>query len=194
MFLIYWDGTLVGMNSVLPMPSGTSKYSFIQHRLVVLPDYQGLGIGTKVNDFMGEWYIKKGDKYFIRTTHVRMNRHMNNDSTWKPTNSNNKKRSQKDIDRHVEKSFSKGDQRIAGSFEYMGEDYCKKPHKTIVIDDGEHISKEELLSLKNDYYLTVVTGKPKENNETESLCKSLGIRTEQLYFNRGGVLLKKKVN
>ena len=51
LYLIYWDNVLVAMASVLAIPSGTLKWAYRQHRLVVLPDYQGLGIGTKVNDF-----------------------------------------------------------------------------------------------------------------------------------------------
>ena len=39
---------------MLCMPSGTSKHSYRGHRLVVLPDYQNLGFGTKINEFLGE--------------------------------------------------------------------------------------------------------------------------------------------
>ena len=80
--------------------------------------------------------------------------------------------------------------RPAFSFEYVGEDYASKPHKTIILDDGDFISEEELIVLREKYYLVVATGKPKEQNQVEEMCKQLGIRTEQLYYTSGGQLVR----
>ena len=53
-YLVYWDDVLVAIRLMLCMPSGTSKHSYRGHRLVVLPDYQNLGVGTKINEFLGD--------------------------------------------------------------------------------------------------------------------------------------------
>ena len=192
MFLIYWENTLVGMCSVLPMPCGTSKYSFRQHRLVILPDYQGLGIGSKINDFMGNYYINNGNKYFIRTTHVRLNRHMKNSPNWKETNQSGKIRSKSDIERNIKNSFMSGDQRIAGSFEYVGSDYTNKEHQHIICIGDTDIEKAtnilDKIIDKNKYPI-IITGITDQSNITswEEYARKRGIRTEVLSVKKNGV-------
>ena len=46
------------MCAVLPVPSGNLKHGFRPTRTVILPDYQGLGIGTKLSEAIG-WVIDK---------------------------------------------------------------------------------------------------------------------------------------
>ena len=82
MFLVYWENTLVAMFSTLNLPSGTNKYGYRVHRTVVLPDFQGLGIGTKLLDFFGEWYLSKGEKLYLRSTHLRFANHCINSNKW----------------------------------------------------------------------------------------------------------------
>lgn len=65
LYVVYWNEVLVGMASVLPIPSGTLKFGMRQHRLVILPDYQGLGFGTKINDFMAKYFYNNGYKYLF---------------------------------------------------------------------------------------------------------------------------------
>ena len=72
MYIATWNGVIVAMDSVLPIPSGTLKNGYREHRLVVLPDYQGLGIGTRLSNALGDYYISNGNKYFCRSTHVKL--------------------------------------------------------------------------------------------------------------------------
>lgn len=183
------------MASVLPMPSGNTKWGYRQHRLVVLPDFQGLGIGTKFNDFLAEYYINNGMKYFIRTSHVRLIRHMENDSRWRPTSHNGRK-----SDKNGGAITFNETSRICGSFQYMGEGYSNKPHKNIItekvnIEDvgNKDLVINELRELKEKYFLTVTTGKTCEDTEIELLCKSMGIRTELLYIKIKGKYKMKKI-
>lgn len=191
MYLVYWDDILVGMASVLPFPSGTLKYAFRQHRLVILPDFQGLGIGTTVNNFLGDHYINNGYKYFIRTTHTRMRRHMESNRSWRPTSKNGTLRSKKVISDALNKCLT-GDRRIAASFEYMGNDYATKPKKIIKVDKVSDIYKFKnyINDLKKNYYIIVATGTPIEDNEIELAMMELGIRTEQLYYRKNGELVE----
>lgn len=189
-YLIYWDDTLIGLRGVLTYPNGAIKYGYRGHRLVILPDYQGLGIGTKVYDFIAKMYVDKGLKFYGRSTHIRLFRHWSNSKEYVETARSNNAVKTNDQS-HKFKNMVLN--RVAYSFEYVGSDYYNKPHKTIVVDDGDVITKDELLKLKEDYYLTVVTGKPKVDNETELLCKELGIRTELLYRNVKGSLVRRKL-
>lgn len=197
MYLAYWNDTLVGMASVLTMPCGTVKYAYRQHRLVILPDYQGLGFGTKINDFLAEHFVSNGYKYFIRTTHLRLNNHLSKLPEWKGTSTNGKLRSQSGIDENIGKQETgmahtgiTGDRRVAASFEYLGSDYATKPEKIIKVDNVSDIErfKQYVKDLKEKYYVRVVTGAPSEDNEIEIAMKELGVRTEQLYIKKGGTL------
>ena len=62
-YVCYWENTLVGMCAVLPVPSGNLKHGFRPTRTVILPDYQGLGIGTKLSEAIGDIYLEKGYKF-----------------------------------------------------------------------------------------------------------------------------------
>lgn len=177
------------MNSTLAIPNGSYKNAFRAHRLVVLPDFQGLGIGTKINDFFGEYYLSIGRKYYMRTTHTRLKRNMSKNLAWRETSSSNKKHTNANVNNASTKNkhYVYDDTRIASSFEYVGQDYYAKEHKILIVDDNECPSIEYLRQLKDQYYLTVVTGRHKSENECEKICKELGIRTELLYITSKGV-------
>lgn len=179
----------MAFRAVLTYPNGTLKYAYRGHRLVVLPDYQGLGIGTKIYDFIAKWYVDRGLKFYGRSTHVRLARHWQNSKKYVETARSNHAVIVNDQSAKFKNMVLN---RVAYSFEYVGTDYYTKPHKNIIIDVNDSISREELIALKEKYYLTVITGKPKEDNETELLCKELGIRTELLYRNVKGILTKRK--
>ena len=87
-----WGSNVVGFTSVLAMPSGTLKNAFRGHRTVVLPDYQGLGIGVRISDAIGQIHIEEGKRYFSKTTHPRMGEYRNRSSKWRPTSKNMKVR------------------------------------------------------------------------------------------------------
>lgn len=91
-WLCVWGAVAVGFTSVLAMPSGTLVNAFRGHRTVVLPDYQGLGIGVRISDAIGEIYVREGKRYFSKTTHPRMGEYRNKSDKWKATSKNMKKR------------------------------------------------------------------------------------------------------
>jgi hypothetical protein len=191
LYLIYWNDTLVAMNSVLPIPSGTVKHSYRTHRLVVLPDYQGLGIGTKINEFIAKYYIDNGNRYYLRTTHVRLIRHMRQNPRWLESKSSGKVCAENG----GSMNFKYDTKRVCGSFEYMGQSYAEKPHMEIVIDKIPDlpisIITDELKRLKETHYLTVIHGIAAKDDVIDEICKSLGIRTNILYINKKGTFTKK---
>lgn len=52
------------------------------HRLVVLPDYQGIGIGTKLINFIGRLYKEKGYRYIITTSAPGLINSLKRDQSW----------------------------------------------------------------------------------------------------------------
>jgi energy-coupling factor transporter ATP-binding protein EcfA2 len=83
-----WNGTPVGFSSALPFPNGNFKRAWRGHRTVVLPDYQGLGIGVRISDVTGEMFLRNGYRYFSKTAHPRMGEYRNHSPLWKPTSKN----------------------------------------------------------------------------------------------------------
>lgn len=191
-YLIYWGDTLIGIRTYLPMPSGTSKYSYRGSRLVLLPDYQNLGFGAKILEYLGEYYLSCGYKYFDRSSHLRLGRHWSNDPKWEPTSSNEKVSNDPGKTAHI--NFGARDrelQRVAYSFEYMGKDYVEKPHIEIFVEDGEGINydilEKDLAYLKEKYWICLTTGEIKTPSKIEDICLKLGIRTQLLYNTKNGV-------
>lgn len=188
MYLAYWGDVLVAMASVLPYPCGTLKYSYRMHRLVVLPDYQALGIGTKLNEFIAKMYVDQGDKFYIRTTHLRMIRSLRHNPMWIESVTSGRVLTQKDLDRIKNNAnIVSGDTRDASSFEYLGEDHKNKPQMYVKYN-GNDVEGfiNYIMELKKTHYVIVVTGKPKVTSNIENAMRSLGVRTELSFINLKG--------
>lgn len=180
---------------MLPLPSGNLKHGFRIHRLVILPDYQSLGIGTKFSEFVSEYYINKGMKYYVRSTHLRLRDYWDKSPYYVATSHNNKKA---DLNKNFNNETC-SNERVCGSYEYMGKDYIKT-HIDIRVDYTSDIDidllKSDLEYIKslNKYYITVITGNVNEDNPIDDICRELRIRTQLLYY-RGKISAKyKKAN
>lgn len=87
-YLGTYENIPVAFCAVLSMPSGSIKHAFREHRVVVLPDYQGMGIGNRFSEAIAEIYHKAGGRYFSKTANPRMGIHRDNSDLWKPTSKN----------------------------------------------------------------------------------------------------------
>jgi hypothetical protein len=99
-FLATWNGMPVGFNSILRMPSGTIKNAWREHRLVVLCDYQGLGIGNRLSEFVGHLLASEGKVFYSKTANVKLGKYRDKSDKWKATSKNRKVR--KDIIKSLE--------------------------------------------------------------------------------------------
>lgn len=52
------------------------------HRLVVLPDYQGIGIGTKFINEIAKLYVSKGYEFNLTTTTPSLTHKLIKDNNW----------------------------------------------------------------------------------------------------------------
>ena len=62
------------------------------HRTVVLPEFQGMGIGTAFSDAIAEMYVSRGMRYFSKTAHPSFGEHREKSSLWRATSTNRKSR------------------------------------------------------------------------------------------------------
>lgn len=182
MYVCYWNDVLVAMCAVLPVPSGNLKHGFRPTRTVVLPDYQNLGIGTRFSEFIGDYYLSKGCKFYYRSSHLRLREFWKNSPYWVATSHNDKKG---DLNSNFSNKNYKNE-RICGSYEYMGKNYMSE-HIDIYIDYNDSMDlsllKDDLNYLKSKgYYITVITGEVKTDNPIDIICSELGIRTQLLYY------------
>jgi len=87
-FLAFFNDILVGLIAVCTLPSGTVKHAWREHRIVILPDYQGFGIGIRLSEKIAELYVSKGHRYFAKTSHRKLGVYRNQSDKWLATSSN----------------------------------------------------------------------------------------------------------
>lgn len=88
-FLLFeWNGKPIGINAIIPQPSGYFENGVRESRIVVLPDYQGLGLGYKISEFTAGIYKKLGYRYFTKTVHPALGNYRELSKNWKPTSKN----------------------------------------------------------------------------------------------------------
>lgn len=80
----------IGFIAIAPLPLKDFKAKR-EHRLVILPEVQGMGIGIAVSEYMGEQYIQRGYKYYCKTSHPKLGRYRNaHPEKWRPSTYNGK--------------------------------------------------------------------------------------------------------
>jgi GNAT superfamily N-acetyltransferase len=72
----------VAFTSYLHFPHARTKNIKMGHRLVVLPDYQGLGIGGRLDDWLGQHLYEQGYRYHNVVTHPAMVRYYSVSPRW----------------------------------------------------------------------------------------------------------------
>lgn len=70
-------------------PHPRAKNIMIGHRVVVLPDYQGFGFGSRLCDFTGQQLAREGERLRITTAHPARIHHMRRSPRWEESKSPN---------------------------------------------------------------------------------------------------------
>lgn len=125
MAVVAETGEPVAFESIIRFPHPHITRGWRGHRLVVLPDFQGLGLGGRITDWCGEYVHQILDgRFFVRMLHPRMGEYCGNSPLWIPTQGNMK------VLAATGKSSGIGHiaplQRPAFAFEYVGPSGEKK--------------------------------------------------------------------
>lgn len=89
-FILEMNGQFIGFFGILPFPGVGDAKTRRLSRMVILPDFQGLGIGTKVFNYLCSLYKKEGHQMYVRTVSPALGKFMENNANWIPTSSNGK--------------------------------------------------------------------------------------------------------
>jgi hypothetical protein len=87
-----YNGKPIAMTSVIAFPNANWKDGWRGHRTVVLPEFQGMGIGSKLSDTVAHHIVESGGRFFSKTSHPAFGEHRNKSPNWKPTSKNGKAR------------------------------------------------------------------------------------------------------
>lgn len=122
-FLVQWNDTPIGFVALLPAPSNGYPNNMSVSRLVILPDFQGLGLSKRVLNFVGGLVesmttdVDKRYKLYIKTAHSKMGQSLSNNPNWCPTPKDGKSRN----DIHNERKFKNRLTRKSFSKKYIGQ-------------------------------------------------------------------------
>lgn len=84
-YVFLWNEKPVAFVGILPFPGvGDSKTRRIS-RIVVLPDFQGLGLGKKIVNYISSLYYKEGHQMYIRTMNPALGIALDKDLNWTQT-------------------------------------------------------------------------------------------------------------
>lgn len=107
--------------ATIAMPNGYVKNAWRGHRLVILPDFQGMGIGVRFLEEVAKMHLKNDKRFYARTAHPRLGFYMNNSTLWKPTSKNKKLRTDVHYN-NLYNNYYADDKRVCFSYEFIGND------------------------------------------------------------------------
>lgn len=112
-FVALWNGNPVAFASCLPAMG--YKGMRREHRTVVLPDFQGVGIGNALSAWLGGFLKGQGLRFTSVTSHPAMVRHRVKSPLWRClTKGHQQRQSRKD------RASSQSRGRLTARFEYIG--------------------------------------------------------------------------
>ena len=83
-FLALWDGAPVAFCATLSLIGRKNRWRI--SRIVTLPDYQGIGIGTAVVEAVADLHHRDGDRVNITSSHPAMIAHCRRSPRWRTVN------------------------------------------------------------------------------------------------------------
>lgn len=116
--LFEWNDKPIGICCILNTPRKGMGEAMAISRIVILPDYQGLGLGSKLSSFIGGIYKLKGNRIFIKTANPALGEYFNkNTKEWRGTSNNGKGKPASSFDTLKYKNRLT---RVSYSHEYIG--------------------------------------------------------------------------
>lgn len=126
-FIAYWGDKPVAFSAIISFPHPVVKNAWRATRTVVLPDYQGLGIGVRLSDYMASTVVYGGGRFFSKTSHPAMIQYRLKSNKWKETTHSRKSRDPKNKSM-LERNWKASD-RFCYAFEYIGDPCSEEESK-----------------------------------------------------------------
>ena len=112
-----WNNKPIGIVIYKPQPTGAVPNGYGLSRIVILPDFQGLGIGVKISEFTSAILRNQGKRIFLKTVNPALGEYVEKSINWKATSKNKVKR----VDAKSDKMVSTRLSRSSYCHEYIGE-------------------------------------------------------------------------
>ncbi len=90
-YTLWLEDRPVGLCAAMPMP-GKIKHAWRGHRTVVLPEFQGLGLGGRMVEAVGDLLRAEGKRFFCRTAHPWVGAHRDASPRWRATSTSRVRR------------------------------------------------------------------------------------------------------
>ena len=141
-FLLFtWDEKPVGIVAVISQPGKGRPNATAISRIVILPDFQGMGLGTKLCEFVSSIFVNQGKQVYIKTISPALGEYHNRSEKWRGTTNNGKTRT-------VSIKWNKNAfTRASYCHEYVGEKLSGYEEMLLSIGDMRK-NKKELSQLK----------------------------------------------
>lgn len=120
-YLCLIDDVLGGFCSVLTFPHPFLKRCKREHRTVVLPDFQGIGIATAMTDAIAEMYKREGYSYISTTSNPALIYKRCKSHKWIATTKKGRKAPGNKNGYSISKPHNTSKNRLTMSFKYIGE-------------------------------------------------------------------------
>lgn len=117
-YLASIDEQPAAMVAVLPFPHPHLKNVWKEHRTVVLPDFQGIGLGNKLSEHVGDILLSQGKRFTSVTSHPAMIHYRAKSKKWIMTRGPARMNKPKTGDIHTKTNSCS---RLTASFEYIGD-------------------------------------------------------------------------
>lgn len=118
-FLLFeWCSKPVCIVAIINSPGTNRANAVTISRIVVLPDYQGIGLGQKISDFCGGIMTNNNNRLYIRTVNPALGLYFDKSSKWKGTSTNHKDAGGKGREGS---KYNERKNRVSYSHEYIGE-------------------------------------------------------------------------
>jgi GNAT superfamily N-acetyltransferase len=113
------EGQPAAMTAILPFPHPHVKNVWKEHRTVVLPDFQGIGLGNRLSEHVGDILREEGKRFTSVTSHPAMIHYRAKSLKWKMTREPSRV-SPMGATAKTQSKKSNSAARLTASFEYLG--------------------------------------------------------------------------
>jgi len=118
-YVAFIDGQPAALCAVMSMPHAKIHNGRRIARIVILPDYQGIGVGAHLMNVVASAYVADGKQMYITTSHPAVINGLNNNRNWAMMRKPSRVQKQGNTSTLTRKAQTSGS-RVTASFKYVG--------------------------------------------------------------------------